>query len=214
MTDASAEQLVRALRASVKEAERLRGQNRRLEDATREPIAIVGMACRYAGGVASPEDLWDLVREGRDAVGPIPAERGWHIDDLYDPDPDAPHKTYVREGGFLDAAGDFDADFFAVPPREALPMDPQQRLLLETTWEAVERAGLTPRSLRGAQVGDGCVLAAHSVVRGEVPAGSVVAGVPGRVVRDRAAAWAAAAEHRAALADMAGKQARAARRPS
>jgi len=167
-------------------------ERKRLHSYRYEPIAIVGMACRYPGGVSSPQQLWQLVDEGRDAIADFPTDRGWDVERLYDPDPDNPGTSYVREGGFVEDAAYFDPAFFRMGPREALATDPQQRLLLETAWEALEDAAIDPLSLRETQTGVFAGVMYHDYVSAlgsaiEELEGHLAAGAPSSIVSGRVA---------------------------
>ncbi|MFI7368304.1 type I polyketide synthase [Streptomyces sp. NPDC050149] len=161
------------LKRSTADLRQARRRIKELEDKEHEPVAIVAMGCRFPGGADSPEALWRLVAEETDAVSGFPEDRGWDTERLYDPDPDHAGTAYTREGGFLEGAGDFDAPFFGMGPREAVATDPQHRQLLEVAWETLERAGIAPGSLRGSRTGvfAGLVSQAYVPPPDQVPEG-------------------------------------------
>jgi acyl transferase domain-containing protein len=153
MREDEQQKVVEYLRRATKELVETRQRVAELEGEKREPIAIVAMSCRFAGGVETPEQLWSLVDRGEEAIGEFPKDRGWDLEKLLDAEGDKPGTSYSRHGGFLPQAVEFDAGFFGISPREALAMDPQQRLMLELSWEVVERAGMDPRALKGSDTG-------------------------------------------------------------
>ncbi|MET8552587.1 type I polyketide synthase [Micromonospora zamorensis] len=189
---ADEQQLLDYLKKVTADLRRTKRQLQAVESRDQEPIAIVAMSCRFPGGVNSPEELWRMLADGRDGITEFPADRGWNVEELYDPDPEHRGTTYTKHGGFIDEVGEFDAAFFGISPREALTMDPQQRLLLESAWETFERAGIDPLSLRGTSTGvyagvtmqdysARVLMSAPDAIEGQLLTGSSTSVVSGRI---------------------------------
>ncbi|MEK2490740.1 HAD-IIIC family phosphatase [Kitasatospora purpeofusca] len=170
------EELLKYLKAVSEELHATRGRLQAAESRRHEPVAIVGMSCRLPGGVSSPDHLWDIVVKGEDVIGEFPADRGWDVDALYDPEPGKSGRTYTRSGGFLHDAADFDPAFFGITPREAHGIDPQQRLMLEASWQALESAGINPQTLKGTRTGVFAGSFHHDYDPGGGSVGSLVSG--------------------------------------
>ncbi|WP_394839474.1 acyltransferase domain-containing protein [Pendulispora rubella] len=181
------EKLVQYLKRLTHELHTLKTQLHELEERRNEPIAIVSMSCRFPGGVQSPEGLWEVLREGRDATSDFPDDRGWNVETIYDPEQGKAGKSYVRRGAFVQDTDAFDAAFFGIAPQDVTSIDPQQRLLLEAAWEAFERGGIVPSSLQGSPTGVFVGIFANDYLRRLAPETQSLLGSAGSAASGRIA---------------------------